>query len=118
MEKGARIEIGDLPNRFAFFTGALQHLVFALVGIPGEVTHIGHIHDVADLKTEVFQRLSEDILEDVGAKVTDMGEVVDGGTTTVESDLSLFYGNECLQLPAHRVPEFHLHETPSSCGSM
>ena len=57
-EEGLRVEVRDFPDRLPLFPRPLQHLVFALVGVAGEVAHVGDVHDMADGVSEVFEGLS------------------------------------------------------------
>ena len=109
-EERPRVEVRDLPHRLALLPGALEHLVFALVGVPGEVTDIGDVHHVTDLEAEILEGLSKDVLDDIGAEVAHVGVVVHGEAAAVHSHPPRLDGGECLQLPAHGVPEFQLHD--------
>jgi hypothetical protein len=40
---------------------------------------VGDIHQVLDLVTEKFQRAQQDVLEQIGAQVANMGVGVNGG---------------------------------------
>ena len=112
-EEGLRVELGDLPDGLALFPRALEHLVFALVGVPGEVADVGDVHDVADGEPEVLECPPEDVLEQVGAEVADVRVVVHGGPAAVHPDLARLDRHELLHLPPHRVPELQRHDVLS-----
>ncbi len=108
-EERPREEVGDLPDRAPLLTGALLHLVLAVVRVVGEVTDVGHVHHVTDRGAGVLERAAQDVLEDVGAEVPDVGVVVHGGAAAVHADLARFQRHERLDPPPHGVVQPHLH---------
>jgi len=69
------------------------------LGIPDDfVLHVRDVHAVLDLMTCGPEGSFEEILEQEGPQVSDVGVIVDGGTTGVQGDLPL----------RHREHGFHL----------
>ena len=56
---------------------ALLHLIFAFVGVRGEMPHVCNVLDVAHVVPLGFEHASKEIDEDVGAQVADVRIVVD-----------------------------------------
>lgn len=79
------VELRDVPDGLAFAGGALFHLVVAGVGVAGEVAHIGDVHDVVHLVAVVLQRTDQEVFENVGAEVADVGEMVHRRAATVHA---------------------------------
>ena len=55
---------------------------------------IGDIDHVIDVVTAVFECAAQDILEDIGAVIADVLEVVDGRTAGIKADLIGFDGGK------------------------
>ncbi len=60
---------------------------------------------MSEAKTAEFQEAAEDVLEDEGAVIANVGVVVDGGAAGVHSDFARFFGDEGLGLVGERVVE-------------
>ena len=86
--KGFGIFPGDLPGGLAGAAGALLHLVLAGIGVGFQMPHVGDVHDMIDLQSVVLQHPSQNVLEDVGAQVADMGVIVDRRTAGVHARLA------------------------------
>lgn len=70
------------PGRGEFGQGpALSHAL-----TDGFVIHIGHVSHVADGGAGDLEGSAEDILEDEGAEVSDMGGAIDGGTAAIDAE--------------------------------
>ena len=54
------------------------------------VVDIGEVHDVGEAEAAEFEKAAEDVLEDEGAEVADVGVVVDGGAAGVHGDFAGF----------------------------
>jgi len=88
-----------LPSRAAPFS----ILVFAAVGVAGEVADIRDVHHVPHPEALVQQGPLEDVLEDVRAEVADVGVVVDGRPAGVHAHLVVVDGAELIHAAGHRV---------------
>jgi hypothetical protein len=86
VEEVLRVELGNLPRRLARAARALLHLVLAGVGIRGQVTDVGDVHDVTHLKAVPAQYALQHIFEQERAEVADVLIVVDGRTARIEPD--------------------------------
>ena len=75
-EEGVLERLREGGEGDAFFPGAAD----------GFVVDVGEIHDAFDRKAAVFKVALEEILEEVGAEIADVGVVVDGGAARVELD--------------------------------
>ena len=77
----------------------------------GLVVDIGEVHDALDVEAAGFEMPLKEILEDVGAKVPDMGEVIDGGSAGVEANGPAFgiERGEGLERARQRVEEAQRH---------
>jgi len=58
------------------------------------IVYVGEIHYMSEAKTAEFQEAAEDVLEDEGAVIADVGEVVDGGAAGVHCDFAGFLGRK------------------------
>ena len=76
LEKGVFEGLGEIGQGNAMFPGAAD----------GFVVHVGQVHNPFDLKSAVFKMALEEILEEVGAEISDMGVVVDGRSAGVDLD--------------------------------
>jgi hypothetical protein len=70
----------NIPDGHALLPGALDHLVFTIVPVSGEVSHVGHIHDMVHLVSGVFQSPSKNIFKCIGPHVSNMSIIVNSGT--------------------------------------
>ena len=52
------------------------------------VVHVGEVHHLDDLEAARAQEAAQDVLEDEGAEIADVGEVVDRGTAGVDAHLA------------------------------
>ncbi len=110
VEERFREEVRDLPDALALLPGTPDDLVLTLVGVVGEVTHIGDVHDVLHLVAEVLEGASQLVFEDVGSQISDMRKVVHRGTAGVHADLALFNRDEGLYGTAEGVEQAQCHE--------
>ena len=69
------------------------------------VVDVGEIHHVSESVAAEFEEAAEDVLENEGAVITDVGEVVDGGAAGVHGDFAGFLGDEGLGLVGESVVE-------------
>src|SRR5882762_1312101 len=69
------------------------------------IVDVGEIHYVSQAKAAEFQEAAENVLEDEGAVVADVGVIVDGGAAGVHGDFAGFFGDEGLGLVGERVVE-------------
>ncbi len=84
--KACGVELGDLPGGLAGAARAFFHFVFAGIGIRDQVADIGDVHHMFDLVTVEFQHPAQQIFEDIGAQVADMGVVVDGRAAGIQAN--------------------------------
>ena len=76
LEKGLAINRGEF----------LQRQVFLARAADGLVVHVGELHDVIDLITEMPQRAPEQIDRDIGAEIADVAVIIDGRPADIEAD--------------------------------
>ena len=69
------------------------------------VVDVGEVHYMSEAEAAEFEEAAENILENEGAIVADMGEVVDGGAAGVHGDFAGFLRDEGLGLVGERVVE-------------
>ena len=62
-EKRIRVHPCDFPRRFAGSARALLHLVFARVGVGGQMADVGDVHHVLHAIAIPFQRAAQRVLE-------------------------------------------------------
>ncbi len=105
VEEGLGEVLGDVPDRLSHFAGALDDLVFALVGIVGKMTDIRYVHHVADLVPEVLESAAKLVLEDVAAQISDMGILIDRGPAGIHTHSVVVDGYELLYRAAERVKQ-------------
>ncbi len=75
--------------------------------LDGLVVDVRDVHDVEDPVAPVEQEALEEVLEDVGAPIADMGVVVDGRAAGVQLDHAGLEGDEVLDPAAEGVVESH-----------
>src|SRR3954468_12097600 len=88
------------PERLACLFGAVDRFV----------VHVGDVHDVKDLVAARLQPAPEEVLEQEGPEVSDVGVVVDRGTTGVERYPARLQRLERLDLAAQGVVEAERHQ--------
>jgi hypothetical protein len=96
-EEGIGIEPGYLKYTLAALLGGLDHFVFTGIVITREMADIGDVHHVGQFITKPAKGPGNDVIEDIGTQVSDMGKIIDRGTATIEPHLAWLYGFECLQ---------------------
>ena len=101
------VELRDLHDRLVFALRALEHLVFALVGVRGQMADVGDVHDALDGIAQPAQILFKNILHDVRAQVPDMRIVIHGRPAGVHFDDVRMVGNKQLLLAACGIIEIH-----------
>lgn len=69
------------------------------------VIDVGEVHYVREAVAAEFEEAAENVLEDEGAVVADVGVIVDGGPASVHGDFAEFLGDEGLGLVGERVVE-------------
>ena len=106
-EEGVGIEPGDLHDGLMLPLGALEHLILALVGIGGQVAHVGNVHDPLHVIANVAQVLLQHVLHDVGTQVADMGKVVDSRAAGVHLHDVRMVGNKFFFGAGSGIVKFH-----------
>ena len=61
------------------------------------MTDISDVHYVAHSVAKILEGAAQDVLEDIGPQVSNMGVVIDRGPTGVKGDMPLFQGFELLE---------------------
>ena len=107
LEKGIGVELGDLHDGLMLTLGALEHLVLALVGIGGQVAHIGDVHDAVHIIPGIAQVLLQHVLHDVAAEVSDVGKVIHRGAAGVHLHMARGVGLELLFLVGGGIIQIH-----------
>ena len=74
------------------------------------VVDVGDVHDVVEGESASAQPTAQQVVEDEGAEVADVGEVVDGGAAGIHLDGVVFEGAKRLHLLGQRVIETQGHE--------
>ena len=99
------VDLRIVTQRFARLPGSADRLVI----------DIREIHNLRHAKARVLQIASQQILKHVGAKVADMGRIVDRRATGIEADMPLLKRHDLIKLPRHGVIYLHpwklLHES-------
>ena len=107
LKEGVGVVFGDLHHRFMLALRALQHLVLAGIGVAGEMSHIGDVHDPLYIVAAVPQVFFQHILHDVGAQIADMGKVVHGGAAGIHLHDVRVVGHKFLFFVAQTVIKLH-----------
>ena len=107
LEEGVRIVFGHLHHGFVFPMSALEHLVLALVGIRGEVTYVGDVHDAVDAVAGIPQELFQHVLHNVAAEVADVGKVIHRGAAGIHFHVAGGVGGEFSLFVGGRVIKVH-----------
>jgi hypothetical protein len=69
------------------------------------VVYVGEIHYMVQAVAAEFEEAAENVLEDEGAVIADVGEVVDSGAAGVHGDFAGFLRDEGLALVGESVVE-------------
>ena len=80
------VELCDFHDALVLAPCALEHLVFALVRVRGQVSHVRDVHDALNRVADVAQILFQHILHDIAAEIADVREVIDRGAAGVHFD--------------------------------
>ena len=107
LEKGVGVVLGDLHDGLVLTLGALEHLVLALVGVGGQVAHVGDVHDAVHIIPGVAQILLQHVLHDVGAQVADVGEVIYGGAAGIHLHMAGGMGLEFILAMGGGIVQIH-----------
>ena len=107
LEEGVGIKLRNLHHALVLASGALEHLVFALVRIGGQVSYIRDVHDALDRVSDITQILLQHVFHDIGAEIADVGIVIDRRAAGVHLDDVRMVRDEQLFLPACRVVQIH-----------
>ena len=108
LEKGIGVELGDLHDGLMLTLGALEHLVLALVGVGGQVSHVGDVHDAVHVVSGVAQVFLQHILHDIAAEVADVGKVIHRGAAGVHLHQIRVIGNKAFFFMGCRVIKVHI----------
>ena len=98
---------GDLHNGLMLAPSALEHLILAFVGVGGQVSHIGDVHDAVHIVPGVAQVLLQHVLHDVGAQVADVGKVVHRGAAGVHLHMAGGVGLELFFFVGGGIIQIH-----------
>ena len=100
--------LGDAPDRLVQRKVGivLRRPRIDLVVDVGDVAHIGDVLG----PIEVPQQAEQHVEHDDGARIADMGEVVDRRPAHIHADIARIYGLERLLLASERVVEPERHE--------
>ena len=115
-EKGFLVELGDFPDALSLLPGTLQHLVLPLIGIIGQVPHIGDVHDMFDLVTEETKGTDQQVLENIGAQVADVGVLIHGRAAGIQPHLVRHSWYELLSFSTQGVEKHKRHPILLFCG--
>ena len=106
-KEGVGVELCNIHNSLVLTLCALEHLILAGVGIAGQVTHVGDVHNTLNRIANIAQSLFQHILHNVGAEVTDMGIVIDRGAAGIHLDQFGIIRNKQFLLMRKRVIQIH-----------
>ena len=106
-EERIGIELRDLHHRLFLALGALEHLILALVGIGGQMAHIGDVHNTVDIIADKAQILLQHILHNIGAQVADMGKMIHGGAAGIHLHMAGGVGFKFFFLMGCRIIQIH-----------
>ena len=96
-EEGIGVEFCHLHDGFMLPGSALEHLVFAGVGIGGQVAYVRDVHHPLDTVAHIPQALFQYVFHDVGPQIADMGIVIHRGAAGVHFYIcGILWGKELL----------------------
>ena len=75
-EKRVGVILRDFHHGLVLAARALEHLVLALVGVAGQVTHVGNIHHALHVVADVAQILFQNVFHDIRTQVADVRKMV------------------------------------------
>ena len=106
------VELRDLHDRLLLALCALEHFVVARVAVAGQMSDVGDVHNALDLVARVAQIAVKDVLHHIGAEVSDMSIVINGGAAGIDRNLALLAGLELIAAVCQRIIEDHLFYRP------
>ena len=109
---GLRIMARHIPDRLRARGGSLFHLVFAIVGVVGQMPDIGDIDHMRQCIAFVGQRAAQHIGKHIRAHVTDMWIVINRGPAGIDPRLPRMDGHERFKLTSQAVEQ---HERAGIC---
>ena len=86
------IEFCDFMDGFVLTLCAVEHFVLAIIGIAGQMPHIGYIHDALHIIAKITEVFFKDIFHYIASEVTDMRKVIHSGTAGIHSYGVILYG--------------------------
>ena len=81
------------------------------------VIHIREIHDAIDLQSPILEMALQQILKNVGAEISDVGEIVNCRPAGVEPHLPRLARHEVLDLTGQRIEKTKWHGSRSKGGT-
>ena len=105
LKKSVRIKFCDFQDRFVAFLCGLQHLVFACIGISGQVSNVGDVHDMLFVETQICERAVKGVQENVCPQVSDVCIIVNRRSASVETDVSRCDRGEILHAASHCIEQ-------------
>ena len=73
------------------------------------MTHVGDVHDMRDSIPVINQNASENIFENIGAQIPDMGIIVNRRSAGIQSNLTGFDRLEFFLLACQRIVKKQFH---------
>ena len=106
-KEGIGIKLGDLHHGLVLPLGPLEHLVLAGVGVGGQVSHVGDVHDAGDVIARIAEQLLQHVLHDIAAQIADVSKVVHCGAAGVHGHLARLMGDKLLLGVGCGIVDFH-----------
>ena len=108
---------GDIPDRLGFFRRHFLHLVFACVGVVGQMANIGDVDDMGKLISLVRQHAAQGVGKDISAHIADMRVIIHRRPTRIHPRLARVDRGKGFQLPGQAVEEFKLGHGNGDAGN-
>ena len=105
---GLGIMARDIPDGLRLFGRHLLHLVFAGIGIVGQMADIGNVNDVGELVALIRQHPPQRVGKDIRAHVADMRIIINRRPARIHARFTRMHRYEGFQLPGQAVEEFKL----------
>ena len=105
---GLGIMARDIPDGLRLFGRHLLHLVFARIGIVGQMADIRNVNDMGELIALIRQHPSQRVGKDIRAHIADMRIIINSRPAGIHPRFTGMHRGEGFQLPGQAVEEFKL----------
>ena len=107
VKKSVSVELGNLHDSFMLAAGALEHLVFSLIRVGGQMADVCDVHDALHGIARVAEVFFQHILHDIAAQIANMRKVIDRRAAGIHFDQLRVIGDKFFLFVCGRVVKIH-----------